>query len=191
MKPKPVVLAVALLLLASTAVACNAPTNEQPQQVVASYSLPLEDRDLNADRVQRHGATGEQAPPTISADFLPLQDDDTNLERVHRNENDFPAPSKRTVTYPNLGSQLDQQVAAAASRAQGTTNSGTPEPVAVTIHLSGSVNEVAQFIGDNGGELGVTGSDYIEAVVPVGLLAQLSELPSVLRVREIVLPVSN
>ena len=57
--------------------------------------------------------------------------------------------------------------------------------VAVTIHLSGNVEDLAKFLEDNGGSPRNVGKDYIEAYVPVTLLGQVSELTGVIRVREI------
>ena len=62
------------------------------------------------------------------------------------------------------------------------------ESVAVTIHLSGNVDEVVKFLEENGGSPRNVGEDYIEAYVPVTLLGPVSEQPGVLRVREIVPP---
>ena len=60
--------------------------------------------------------------------------------------------------------------------------------LAVTIHLSGNVAEVVDFLEGNGGDPRNVGDDYIEAYVPVTLLGELSEQPGVLRVREIMPP---
>ena len=60
--------------------------------------------------------------------------------------------------------------------------------VAVTIYLSGNVDEVVKFLEDNGGSTRNVGEDYIEAYVPVSLLGQVSEQPGVIRVREIAPP---
>jgi hypothetical protein len=62
------------------------------------------------------------------------------------------------------------------------------ESVAVTIYLSGNVDEVVSFLEDNGGSPRNVGEDYIEAYVPVTLLGQTSEQPGVIRVREIIPP---
>ena len=57
-------------------------------------------------------------------------------------------------------------------------------PVAVTIYLSGNVDEVVAFLEENGGDPRNAGEDYIEAYVPVPLLGPVSERPGVIRVRE-------
>ena len=56
--------------------------------------------------------------------------------------------------------------------------------VAVTIHLSSNVDDVVQFLEENGGDPRNVG----EAYVPVSLLGQLSEQPGVTRVEEIIPP---
>ena len=60
--------------------------------------------------------------------------------------------------------------------------------MAVTIYLTGSVDEVVSFLEDNGGDPRNVGEDYIEAYVPVSLLGEVSEQLGVIRVREIILP---
>ena len=62
------------------------------------------------------------------------------------------------------------------------------EAVAVTIYLSGNVDEVVRFLEDNGASPRNVGKDYIEAYVPVTLLGPVSERPGVIRVREIIPP---
>ena len=62
------------------------------------------------------------------------------------------------------------------------------ESVAVTIHLTGDVDEVVMFLQDNGGDPRNVGEDYIEGYVPVTLLGPVSEQPGVILVREIVPP---
>ena len=106
----------------------------------------------------------------------------------------FAVPEKQELRYPNLGSQLDQLVAAveegrlsprqAAERSP--THSG--ESLGVTIRLSGHAKAVAGFLEENGGDPRNVGRDYIEAYVPVTLLGELSEQPGVVRVRAIVPP---
>ena len=60
--------------------------------------------------------------------------------------------------------------------------------MAVTIYLSGNVDDVVEFLEDNGGAQRNVGEDYIEAYVPVELLGPVSEQPGVLRVRGIIPP---
>ena len=105
-----------------------------------------------------------------------------------------PIPEKRELTYPNLGSHLDQLVAqvedgnSSAKDAAGEAPMHQGELVAVTIYLSGNVDDVVKFLEDNGGDPRNVGEDYIEAYVPVSLLGLVSERAGVLRVREIVPP---
>jgi hypothetical protein len=104
---------------------------------------------------------------------------------------------KPDIQYPNLGSALDQMVAAvedAGASPQGTEGADTvsqPEPMVVTIYLSGHIEDVVAFLEDNGGDPRNVGEDYIEAYVPVILLGELSGQPGVLRVREIIPPMAN
>ena len=106
----------------------------------------------------------------------------------------LPVPEKAELKYPNLGSRLDQLVARVEDgefSAQGAAEDAVmhrEESVAVTIYLSGNVEEVVQFLEDHGGDPRNTGEDYIEAYVPVSLLGPVSEQPGVIRVREIVPP---
>ena len=96
--------------------------------------------------------------------------------------------------YPNLGSHLNQLVAGVEAGVYSAQDAAANSPihsggsVAVTIHLSGNVDEVVDFLIINGGDPRNVGEDYIEAYVPVTLLGQLSEQPGVVRVREIVPP---
>ena len=76
------------------------------------------------------------------------------------------------------------QATAAEVAADTPVHSG--ESVAVTVHLSGSVDGVVAFLKENGGDPRNMGEDYVEAYVPVTLLGSLFERPDVLRVREIV-----
>ena len=106
----------------------------------------------------------------------------------------FSVPEKQELQYPNLGSQLNQLVASVEEGQLSAKQAAADSPihsggsVAVTIHLSGNVDDVVQFLEDNGGDPRNVGEDYIEAYVPVALLGQLSQQPGVTRVREIVPP---
>ena len=105
-----------------------------------------------------------------------------------------PIPEKAELKYPNLGSHLDQLVTSVedgettAEDAAAGASMHREESVAVTIYLSGSVDDVVQFLQDFGGDPRNVGEDYIEAYVPMSLLGPVSEQPGVLRVREIVPP---
>ena len=100
-------------------------------------------------------------------------------------------PEKPELKYPNLGSNLDQLVASVEKGETSAKETAEDAPVhreasvAVTIYLSGNVDDVVEFLEDNGGSPRNVGEDYIEAYVPVSLLGQVSERPGVIRVREI------
>ena len=101
-------------------------------------------------------------------------------------------PEKAQLKYPNLGSRLNDlvvRVEKGETPAQETADGVTVRSdgsVAVTVYLSGSVANVVSFLNANGGDPRNVGEGYIEAYVPVTLLADLSEQPGVLRVREII-----
>ena len=103
-------------------------------------------------------------------------------------------PEKRELKYPNLGSSLDQMAVSVEEGELSAREAAEDAPlhrgasVAVTIHLSGNVDDVVRFLEDNGGSPRNVGGDYIEAYVPVTLLGQVSERPGVIRVWEIVPP---
>ena len=106
----------------------------------------------------------------------------------------LPIPDKGELKYPNLGSRLDELVASVEA-GQTTAQEAAEEAavhsgalVAVTIYLSGGVDEVVAFLEENGGDARNVREDYVEAYVPVTLLGPVSEQPGVLRVREIVPP---
>ena len=110
-------------------------------------------------------------------------------------DNQAPAiPDKGELKYPNLGSRLDQLVVSVesgettAEQAASATAMHSGESVAVTIYLSGGVDDVVSFLEENGGDPRNAGEDYIEAYVPVTVLGPASEQPGVLRVREIIPP---
>ena len=103
-------------------------------------------------------------------------------------------PEKPELKYPNLGSNLDQLVASvekgetSAKEAAEDASVHQEASVAVTIYLSGNLDDVVKFLEDNGGSPRNVGEDYIEAYVPLSLLGQVLERPGVIRVREIAPP---
>ena len=110
-------------------------------------------------------------------------------------DDDIPAPPpKRVLTYPNLGSQLSvlaeayEEGSASQSESAGQAAISRGGSVAVTIHLSGNVDDVVNFLVINGGDPRNVGEDYIEAYVPVFLLGAVSQRPGVIQVREIIPP---
>ena len=119
---------------------------------------------------------------------------DTPTAHGNGGDNQLSIPEKTELKYPNLGSTLDQMAAEveegdlSARDAAKDAPVSKEESVAVTIYLSGNVDEVVSFLEDNGGSPRNVGEDYIEAYVPVTLLGPVSEQPGVLRVREIIPP---
>ena len=104
---------------------------------------------------------------------------------------------KPELTYPKLGSNLDRLATSGEKEPaapEDTTADGAAhqeEPIAVTIYLSSNVENVVQFLENNGGDPRNIGYDYIEAYVPTTLLGALSERDGVERVREIIPPEST
>ena len=129
-------------------------------------------------------------PPVASVDG----DEGKNKDMAQGQNQALPLPEKTELKHPNLGSKLDQLVArveegkTTAEDAAADAAVHQEGSVAVTIYLSGNVDEVVQFLEDNDGDPRNVGEDYIEAYVPVTLLGQLSDQPGVIRVREIIPP---
>ena len=101
-------------------------------------------------------------------------------------------PERPEQQYPNLGSSLNQLIAnIEAKQATGEAADSSvhnAEEVAVTIYLSGVTDGVVAFLKEHGVSPRNVGDGYIEAYLPVALLGPVSELPGVIRVREIVPP---
>ena len=108
---------------------------------------------------------------------------------------DFPpSPPKRTPPLGNLDSMLSQLASSvqggystahdAASQAPMHAN----DSVAVTFYLNGDTAPLLAFLRANGGDPRNIGDDYVEAYVPVALLAEASEQPNVVRVQAIAPP---
>ena len=118
---------------------------------------------------------------------------------VYGDDEDSPPalPEKLELKYPNLGSNLDQLAASAlkgktSAREAAEDAPARPEAsVAVTIYLSGNLDDVVKFLEENDGSARNVGEDYIEAHVPVSLLGLVSEQPGVIRLREIVPPTTT
>ena len=153
------------------------PAAAEPMSMTWS-SAPSESQVKHSARVDSAelGGSDVNGPATASDDTLPT------------------LPEKPELKYPNLGSNLDQLVASVVKGETSAKEAAEDTPVhqeasvAVTIYLSGNVDDVVKFLGDNGGSPRNVGEDYIEAYVPVSLLGQVSEQPGVIRVREIVPP---
>ena len=101
---------------------------------------------------------------------------------------------KGELKYPNLGVRFNQLVAgfeeewSTAKQSAEVASLYSDESIAVTIHLSGHVNEVVIFVEDSGGDPRNVGKDYFEAYVPVPLLRPVSERPGVIKATEITPP---
>ena len=148
------------------------PTPSSVQPNLQAANLPLEP-PAEAEPISMTGSSAPSESQTASDDTLPT------------------LPEKPELKYPNLGSNLDQLVASAlegetsAKEAAENAKMHQEASIAVTIHLSGNVDDVVKFLEDNGISARNVGEDYIEAYVPVSLLGQVSEQPGVIRVREI------
>ena len=102
-------------------------------------------------------------------------------------------PERPEQKYPNLGSSLNQLIAnieakQATGEAAADSSVHNAQEVAVTIYLSGATDGVVAFLEEHGVSPRNVGEGYIEAYLPVALLGAVSELPGVIRVREIVPP---
>ena len=150
----------------------------QSAETVRHMQSSLAVQQSDADTPDSDQSRGLTAKPAVSGDV----------------DGQFSIPEKAELKYPNLGSTLDQMAATveegevSARAAAKDAPVSQEESVAVTIYLSGNVDEVVSFLEDNGGSPRNVGEDYIEAYVPVTLLGQTSEQPGVIRVREIIPP---
>ena len=164
---------------------------DKPQEGVVGTETGNSAIQKQAEQGQAADRGLRTAPGNEPADKFPVA-------KAGSDENQAPPiPEKRELRYPNLGSHLDQLAArveegeATAQEAAGETPMHREESVAVTIYLSGNVDEVVKFLEENGGDPRNVGEDYIEAYVPVSLLGPVSEQQGVLRVRAIVPPEPN
>ena len=136
-----------------------------PSEAEVKHSARVDSAELGGSDVNGPATASDDTPPTL--------------------------PEKPDLKYPNLGSNLDQLVASVEEGETSAKEAAQDAPVhqeasvAVTIYLSGNVDDVVKFLEDNGGSPRNVGEDYIEAYVPVSLLGQVSERPGVIRVREI------
>ena len=161
---------------------------DKPQDTVVTKKTTNNVIEKQVEQGQTANQGSRPAPGNGPADKLPAA-------KAEGGENQaLPIPEKRELTYPNLGSHLDQLATrvedgkASAQDAAGEAPMHKGESVAVTIYLSGNVDDVVKFLEDNGGDPRNVGEDYIEAYVQVTLLGRLSEQPGVLRVRAIAPP---
>jgi len=102
--------------------------------------------------------------------------------------------AKTTLTYPKVGSFLDDLIARVAAGEISAQDAAAEAPlhrgdaVAVTIYMSGNLNGVVSFLQTNNVTPRNQGDDYIEAFVPVRLLGTVSLQTGVLYVQPILLP---
>ena len=106
---------------------------------------------------------------------------------------DFPPPPpKRTRPLGNLDSMLSQLASSVQGGYSTAHDAASQAPmhaadsVAVTFYLNGDTAPLLAFLRANGGDPRNIGDDYVEAYVPVALLAEASEQPNVVRVQAIV-----
>lgn len=152
-----------------------------------------------SDSVQRSGGIGggEQAASSLRSGGNGGDDKAPSSQRTGETDGEDQAPAipeKGELTYPNLGSRLDELVASVeageitAEQAASGAALYSGASIAVTIYLSGGVDGVVAFLEENGGDPRNVGEDHIEAYVPVILLGAASQQPGVIQVREIVPP---
>lgn len=133
--------------------------------------------------------TADTPTPAPTAEY----DDDSRAQDMAAIEGKLKASQ-----YPNLDSNLNQIVEQAQSgqfTAQAAA-AGAPihseESVAVTLYITeGYADAVREFLQANGGDPRNVGADYIEAYIPVSLLAQASQQEGVISVRTIIPPQPN
>ena len=133
------------------------------------------------------------ATPASSVTPTPLPDDDGG---DGQGVPQFP-PFKGKINPPkhtNMDSLLNQIVesvrigAATPASAAESAPLRSGESVAVTLHIDGDSQAVADFLASNGGSPRNIGADYVEAYVPISLLPQASRQAGVIRVQAIVPP---
>ena len=133
---------------------------------------------------------------------------------VHAQQGDVPTPTPATVSgpvfdiqvlptegkisppkYPNLDSKLNhilEQTQTGRLTAQAAAASAPMyygQSVAVTLDIiEGYADAIASYLEANGASPRNIGADYIEAYIPVSLLAEASDQEGVLSVRSIVPP---
>ena len=124
-----------------------------------------------------------------------------------RQSADTPTPAPTHTPAPDLGGAneakpqgtLDSmlsQLVESVERGFMTTHSAAADAplhhngaIAVTFYTDGGANAaIARFLRQNGGDPRNIGADYVEAYVPIDLLAAASRQPGVIRVRAIIPP---
>ena len=200
MKAFTVITIIALILLVGGGVTAGliVASEQSPSEPAPQAAIPLAEPPQAAPSVETARPMRSSLAVQQSGDDTPDSDQGRGLTAKPAVSGDvdgqFSIPEKAELKYPNLGSTLDQMAATveegevSAREAAKDAPVSQEESVAVTIYLSGNVDEVVKFLEDNGGSPRNVGEDYIEAYVPVTLLGQTSEQPGVIRVREIIPP---
>ena len=189
-----------ILLLVLACVSASAPITQEPRESAGTSVADGNVRIPGEVATPTPPSTSEATSERIEDNQAMDNDAKDTSEAVQRSggtggDDQAPAiPDKGELKYPNLGSRLDQLVArveageTTAEQAASDSAVYNGASVAVTIYLSGNLDEVVAFLEENGGDPRNSGEDYIEAYVPVSLLGPVSELPGVIRVREIIPP---
>ena len=131
-------------------------------------------------------AVAALAISSVAGALLVLGDDDTLST----------PPEKSEQKHSKLGSRLNQIISQVDSGETTAREAAMLSPislddsVAVAIHVTGRVDEVASFLRSNGGDPRNIGEGYIEAYVPLSLLGKTAEQPGVARLREIIPPLA-
>ena len=161
----------------------NTPTPEPtPTPTTAPTNTPTPEPTPTPTTAPANTPTPEPTPDPGSADALAPTPATGAADQ-------FTVPERVELKQPKLGSALDDLIARIEAGDVSPEEAAQEAPlhqggsVAVTIHLSGNVDEVVRYLEANGGATISVGEDYIEALVPVLLLGQTSEQPGVLRVR--------
>ena len=120
----------------------------------------------------------------------PEQPDDNGVQDLPPIEGKLNPPQ-----YPNMDSNLNRiveqaqsgQFTAQAAAASAPIHSGAS--VAVTLYITeGYIDAISDYLTNNGGDPRNIGVDYIEAYIPVSLLAEASQQEGVISVRTIIPP---
>ena len=139
---------------------------------------------FGSDNIRVQAQTGDTPTPA------PEQGSDFGVQNLPPFEGNVNPPK-----HPNLDSMLNQiveQVDSGEFSAQ-TAAAGAPlhdeDSVAVTLYITeGNAEAVRDFLSDNGASPRNVGADYIEAYIPVSLLASASRQAGVISVRTIIPP---
>ena len=169
----------------------QAPSSVQPNLQAANLPLEPPAAAEPMSMTWSSAPSESQVKHSARADSAELGGSDVNGPATASDQTLPTLPEKPELKYPNLGSNLDQLVASVEAGETSAKEAAEDAPmhqetsIAVTIHLSGNVDNVVKFLENNGSPARNVGEDYIEAYVPVSLLGQVSEQPGVIRVREI------